>query len=250
MPASDDLLLGKIAVKLRYASQEQVNECVRQQIDQAPPMPLGEILVSKGFLTRPQLDEILEMQKRSFAALDPVHQKRRESVLFGRLLVREGIVPADAVNECLRIQASPEGLNRTLGEIMVDKGYLTRERVKEILSQQLKKIMRCDPCSLSFTVISSTGGKSVVCPRCKGGLRDARPTDTVRSDGEFATQNIEKISNRFPAVEPKKDTPPPRPVRLRCVICDAAFRSPLDDTGRAQCPECHTRFTPRHIDRF
>jgi hypothetical protein len=69
------------------------------------------------------------------------------------------------VNQCLRLQAEP-GESRSLGEILVAKGFLTPIQVKEILNKQLKKIMSCPACKLSFTVLTLSEGKRIDCPKC------------------------------------------------------------------------------------
>lgn len=250
MPASGELLFGKIAVSRGFCTQAQIDECLRLQLQmQTPHQPspkLGQLLVDRGFLTREQLDQVLALQKQNLDLVDPVVKKRKESVLFGRLVVREGLLPETDVNECLRLQAQP-GESRSLGEIMVAQGKLSAEQVKELLGKQSKRIMSCPACRLSFTVLSLSEGKKVACPKCKGPLNESKPTESVRTDAEFATQMIRAVRTGMPL--PKESTrripAAARKIKLVCVICDHVFEEPLDDTGRARCPGCHTTFTPR-----
>lgn len=238
MPASEDLLVGKLALKLGFVTQEQVDACVRRQAALSPAPPLGELLIREGHINREQLDRILAEQKKNLAAMDPAQKKRREDAIFGKLVVKKDLAGQEQVNECLRIQAGPEGRDRGLGEIMVDRGYLSREQVKEILATQLKKIMRCRACAMSFTVVSSSGGKNARCPRCKQPLVEATPNDTVRTIGEFSTMTIRAITDEIPHSGATK-------IRIRCVICDEGFSGLIDSTGRIRCPACQTSFTPR-----
>src|SRR4030095_10768938 len=97
------------------------------------PTALGELLLFKGHITSQQHAKVLELQKKNLQAVDPLGKKRKEAQLFGKLAVREGLLSEDKVNDCLREQGM-EGETRTLGEIMVAKGYLTIEHGEELLS--------------------------------------------------------------------------------------------------------------------
>lgn len=250
MAASRESLFGKIAVAQGYCTQEQVDACLKLQLQrQSPHQPgpkLGQLLVDQGHLNAGQLETVLQIQSQNADLVDPLVKKRKESVLFGKLAVREGLVTEERLGECLRLQ-DREGETRTLGEILVARGYLSAAQVKELLSRQLKKIMSCPACKLSFTVLSTSEGKKVDCPRCKGPLQDKKATESTRTDAEFATQVIRAVRAGIPA------SPPPRPaprdsakrVKASCVICDSSFESALGADGRVQCPQCHTTFTPR-----
>lgn len=250
MAASRETLFGKIAIAQGYCTQDQLDEALNVQIaGQTPHRParrIGEILVEKGYLSAEQLETVLRIQRQNADLSDPQARKRKESVLFGKLAVREGFTTEERVAEGLRLQ-DREGESRTLGEILLAKGYLTLEQVKDLLARQLKRLMFCPACKLSFTVLSTSEGKKIDCPRCKGPLRDKQGGESTRTDAEFATQVIRAVRAGVPA------TPPPRPaprdsarrVRASCVICDTSFEAPLGPDGRVQCPQCHTTFTPR-----
>lgn len=250
MPASRELLFGKIAVGLAFCTQAQVDECASLQLQmQSPHRPapkLGEIMVDKGFLTREQSEEVLRTQRANLDSVDPLVRKRKEAVLFGKLAAREGLCTQEEVNECLQLQAR-EGERRSLGEMLVERGYLTAVQVKELLGRQLKKIMSCPACRLSFTVLTLSEGKRIDCPKCKGPLKDGKPTDSTRTDAEFATQVLRAVKAGAPV--PKTDSrvipAPSRKIKVACVICDQAFEAPLDTTGRVKCPACLTTFTPK-----
>ena len=249
MPASSDLLFGKIALTEGFCTQAHLDECTRLQLQlQSPHQPaprLGQLLVEKGYLTPDQHARVLEIQQQNLDALDPASKQRKEAVIFGKLALKQGLVTAEEVNECLRLQAAP-GERRSLGELLVFRGYLTAIQVKDLLSKQLKRIMNCPACRLSFTVLSISGGKKIDCPRCKGLLQEGKPGDSVRTDAEFSTQVIRAVKAGFPALAAaaaKGASAVPR--KVTCVICDAQFETPLDAAGRAQCTSCHTTFTPK-----
>jgi hypothetical protein len=58
---------------------------------------------------------------------------------FGRIALKQGLITLDQVQECVavQLQAEAEGRERPkLGEVLVARGYLTREQVTAILQQQ------------------------------------------------------------------------------------------------------------------
>ncbi len=247
MPANEDLLFGKIAVAKGYCSQAQIDECILMQTYEDSPPPLGDILLYKGYITTEHHKEVLATQMRQMAEEDPATKTSKEAALFGKLAVREKLLTPDQLNECLRLQAR-EGETRSLGEIMVAQGYLSAEQVKALLSHQLKRIMSCPACKLSFTVLSISEAKHVECPRCKKPLQEAQPGSPTRTDAEFSTMVLRAVKAGIPSpVKPITRQMPAvvRNVKTTCVICDKSFEGPLDATGRARCPDCHTIFTPR-----
>ena len=250
MTASGDLLFGKIALTEKFCTQKQIDECTRLQLQlQSPHQPaprLGDLLVEKGCLTPDQHAKILEIQQQNLDLVDPLVKKRKESVLFGKLAIKVGLVTADEVNQCLRLQAEPNEM-RSLGEILVAKGFLTAVQVKDILNKQLKKIMSCPACKLSFTVLTLSEGKRIDCPKCKGPLKEGKQSDTTRTDAEFSTQVMRSVQAGLPPVATPRQPKGPTLMRKKCecVICDNVFDAALDSSGRVQCPACYTTFTPK-----
>ncbi|MCZ7649448.1 MAG: serine/threonine protein kinase [Planctomycetota bacterium] len=68
MPTPEDALFGRIAIHMHLAAQEHVAFCLQLQAhDQAAGQPrrsLGQIMVERGYITPPQVNLILEEQKR------------------------------------------------------------------------------------------------------------------------------------------------------------------------------------------
>jgi len=158
---------------------------------------------------------------------------RNEDFLLGRLAVRERVCTQEQIDECLRMQS----MNRSdapLGDILLFKGYLTGEQLKNLLARQHKKPMACPACQLSFTVVTLTEGKSARCPRCKSALQDVATDRIGRTDAEFATQSI-------------RTTPPTRGplTKAVCIICDHPFEGARDPFGRLRCPSCQSSFSPK-----
>ncbi len=247
MPSDNDLLFGKIALSQGYCSRAQVDECVQMQSSGEADAAVGELLLFKGYITSPQHAQVLEIQKRNLQARAPESQASKEAGLIGKLAVREGLLSEDEVHECLRAQAK-EGEKRTLGEIMIEHGYLTVAQVKDLLGKQQKRLMNCLPCNLSFTVLSLSQGNQVKCPRCKNPLREGKATESTRTDAEFATTVLRIVKSEVPpAVRPptRVISPSAKRVNTLCIICGAVFDGAIDSTGRLRCPSCNSSFTPR-----
>jgi DNA-directed RNA polymerase subunit RPC12/RpoP len=247
VPASEDLLFGKIAVAKGYCTQAQIDECILMQTYEENPPPVGDVLLYKGYITADQHRDVLATQQQQLTAEDPATKVPKEALLFGKLAARQGLVTQDQLNECLRIQAKA-GETRSLGEIMISRGYLSAEQVKELLSHQLKRIMVCLDCRLSFTVMSISDTKQVECPRCRKPLQEAKADTPARTDAEFSTMVLRAVKAGLPSPVKPVTRPMPavtRTVKTSCVICDKAFEGAVDATGRVRCPDCHTVFTPR-----
>ena len=242
--ADQDLLFGKIAASRKYCTADQIEKCVAIQAKTPDRLPLGQILVSEGYITQDQHSEILGIQRRNMAAIDPVNKVSKESLLIGKLAVREGFVSEEKVNACLRIQAR-DGEKRTIGEIMVQKGFLTSADLKILLSKQHKRIMGCPTCKLSFTVLSTTHAKVVPCPRCKGALQEGKPTDSVRTDAHLETSTSNRIRREAEKTTPRGFEPGGsiRMVKMTCPMCSKPFCEPVDSKGRVDCPHCFSTFS-------
>jgi len=247
--ASDsDLLLGKLAVTHGFCAQESIDWCLAIQSTSPDRLPLGQILIREGYLTQDQHSELLSLQRKNMKVIVPVTKKRRESILFGKLAVRERLLTSQQVNACLSRQAA-EGERRSLGEIMVDGGFLTSQQVRDLLAKQQKRIMSCSVCSLSFTVFTiSHGKKSVACPRCKGALSERRQSESTATDADLSTKVFSATKHEAARGSPEDSRVIPAgasQVKSTCVVCDQPFEGLLDSTGRLRCPGCRSTFVPK-----
>ena len=160
----------------------------------------------------------------------------QEDQQLAALAVREKMCTQAQIDECLRTQK----LSRDpapLGDVLVYKGFLTEVQVKQLLSRQNKKLMRCSACNLSYTVVTLSDGRTARCPKCKALLEELPPARSVRTDAEFATRRIR--------VEPPAPAPAGPTVALTCRICDHAFKGAPDADGRVRCPACQSSFTSK-----
>jgi protein-arginine kinase activator protein McsA len=246
MPSDTDLLFGKIAIRQGFCTKEQIERCVAIQATSTNRLPFGRILVDEGYLTEEQHSKVLEIQRKNIKERASLTKREKETVLFGKLAVREGFLTEEEANTCLSEQAK-EGEKRTLGEIMVSKGYLTAAQVKVLLARQEKKIMNCPTCMLTFTVLTISKGK-IGCPRCKQPLLEGKPSDSTHTDAEFATQMLRAAKGELPpgSQVPSRVIPPGAVMlKLRCIVCHQPIEEFPDSTGRVRCPSCMATFVPK-----
>jgi signal transduction histidine kinase len=133
------LLFGKIAVLMKFATQEQVNECAQEQGEKTSAKRLGEMLMEKGYMSAGQRDMVLRVQQTNLDRPSPYDpDKKLADTILGGLAVSRGLLREEQVNECLREQAllESEGKPALLGELLVKKGYLKVAQILELLAQQ------------------------------------------------------------------------------------------------------------------
>lgn len=164
----EDLLFGKVALKKGFVTQEQLNECLKIQEAPDGEKLIGMIMLDKGFISKEQLREVLEYQKQNQQRPVLGPEEQRSDIAFGFIAVKKKFTTLNRVYECVREQtkAAKLGLFFRLGEIFVNKGYLSVDQVQEILRDQNKTILECEGCGARFNVIGYEKGKAVKCTRC------------------------------------------------------------------------------------
>jgi serine/threonine-protein kinase len=188
MTDRNELLVGQIALNNRLITREQLDFCLSMQESGLTELPLGELLYEQGFLTREQLDKILEAHEKVLN--DPVRQSnvKKKDVLFGRMVVASGLASQDAVNSCLRQQEHlhKQGRFQNLGEILVEKGILTVEQVKDVLKKQQKIIMQCGSCGTKFNVPAFLQNDNFKCLKCGTILTSPKNLDKIRVEASLS----------------------------------------------------------------
>jgi len=83
-------------------------------------------------------------------------------------------VTEEAVRECLAIQRESERTGQEtaprLGELLVQRGYLTEKQVVDALAAQQKEIMFCARCDVQVNVVRRPDVRDYKCARCEGSL--------------------------------------------------------------------------------
>ena len=165
----DEILFGKLAVKMGYISLEQLQRVVGQQHDgSAQHQRLGELLMQQKVLSKLKLEHILGYQD---ALLSRPHPRRPAAVgesLLGRLAVARGHLTQKELNRCVWIQElrRADGVESRLGQVMVEQEYLTEDDIISLLGMQHQQIAICPPCGARYNTSRPDEHQSFACPRC------------------------------------------------------------------------------------
>lgn len=168
---------------LNYISSAQLTECVLIQ-EKAPGRKLGTVMMEQGYLTPAQLNEVISVQQANLQAPSTHPEQRLEDTIIGRVMVRNGFATEEQVNDALRTQGlrEQEGVFYRLGEVMVEKGYMSVTDVLNVLKIQDKQIMVCPGCGARFNVASFQPGRKYRCKKCKALLSLPATLESVEVD--------------------------------------------------------------------
>jgi len=185
MGSAEDLLLGRIALRNRFITEEQLKEALKVQAESSIRRRLGDILVELGYLKREQLALILRAQGRRLDERDRRLRAPKRDVLFGAIAVKLGMITREQLDEALRKQAElrERGEDVPLGKILVLDGFLTLSQVRTILSYQRKSVMVCPACRKRYNVLNPVPGKKPKCPNCGEVLEEPAALEKPDVDG-------------------------------------------------------------------
>jgi hypothetical protein len=117
---------GALAIEKGFVDLDQVIEAIiiqaRENVERKIWTPIGEILLKLGYMTTPQIKEVLEARF-----------ERR----FGDVAIYKGFITLEQLIDAMTIQIKDEaekGSHRLLGEILVDMGALNIVQVEEVLN--------------------------------------------------------------------------------------------------------------------
>ncbi len=130
-----DLLLGEMALRHRLLSEEQLDLCIQQQIDERHRRPLGKIMVEKGFIRNDVLEALLRTQRR---AMDEFEKNADYGRLFGKTAVLKGYITEEQLTQAVRAQARKHarGVKAKIGQVMLELGLITISQFWEIIHEQ------------------------------------------------------------------------------------------------------------------
>lgn len=127
-------LFGTIACELSLLTEKQLAHCVRDQEARSKRgawEKLGEVAVALGYLSPHQVTKILDLQECS---LDPEPTR-----LFGQIALANDLLRKEDLEATLKEQEglrNKEGKAPPIGELLVQKGILTRQQQQAILRTQ------------------------------------------------------------------------------------------------------------------
>lgn len=178
-----DLLLGKVALERGFVTLVQLREVLSEQAlgvarGRKVPRPIGAILAAKKYLTDEQVRNLTRELEKVVAGEE---KENRNDVFIGQIFIDADLVAAKHVDECLLAQAEMFEQGRSpvprIGEILVERGYVTAEDVEQAVALQKSMVRTCAKCGKSC----SLGGASAPerCPICGGTLEQAIPEEAL-----------------------------------------------------------------------
>ncbi|MHC5080611.1 MAG: serine/threonine protein kinase, partial [Planctomycetota bacterium] len=89
--------------------------------------------------------------------------------LFGQLAVKKMFITRDEAEAVLKKQKAllAKGIWKRLGALLVEEGLLSPDNVNEILALQQRTILKCPGCAAGFNVEGFQPGRKFICRRCK-----------------------------------------------------------------------------------
>jgi uncharacterized paraquat-inducible protein A len=129
------LLFGKLAVREGLLTQEEVNECLREQARPGERRTLGEIMVAHGSLTTAQVHKLLGKQQKRFMSCPSC------KLSFTVLTLSQGIIV-----HCPRCKG-PLREGKTPGSTRTDAEFATQvlQVVKAELPADIRPVTRVIP---------------------------------------------------------------------------------------------------------
>lgn len=113
-----------LLIKEGLVKEEDIEKAleIQRRKAEAAKIPLGEILVKKGLISRDQLRMLL------------VHPDIRKNL--GTMMIEESLVDEQQLTELLK----RKGPNEHLGTLLVKQGYITNKDLKRLLDKQLNSL--------------------------------------------------------------------------------------------------------------
>jgi type IV pilus assembly protein PilB len=112
--------IGELLLKEGVIDEKQLEQALNVQTQQSVYKPLGEILKELGFVSRDKLQDVI--------------LKYRKQIPLGELLVKMGVISEFQLMQALFAR---EHGTKKLGQILAEKGLVTRSRLAEALCVQL-----------------------------------------------------------------------------------------------------------------
>ncbi len=155
----DDHQIGKILVENEMITPEQLQECadIQKRVRAVGgAILLGEVVVQKGYIDEESLLGALALQKEKLShalVLHPLRQRGLTEVAdssIGHIAVKNGLIVQDQLDDALEIQKKVRalGVEKRIGEILVDRGHISRAGLEGLLLVQERRKKRATEAEL------------------------------------------------------------------------------------------------------
>ena len=186
--ARGETLFGRIALFFGYVSPDQLKDAIQEQMlsGDGEDKKLGEILMDQGHLTRIEVDEVLQNQQFSLSRPHQHLPTAMNEALLGQLARKYEYITDAQLNDVLREQAIKRetGEHKRIGEVMVEKEYMSPEDIIMVLHMQKQHIVACPGCWTRFNAARRKDGEELKCPRCDK-LLVADESNEIDVDGDM-----------------------------------------------------------------
>jgi hypothetical protein len=124
--------LARLALANKYLTRNQIQTCLVQRREAGQTTTLEDILIEQTYLTPGEVDELSRMVSQEASTDGSITR------LFARIVSRRGLATEDQIEEALRLKRAlaSRKIRRPLGQILVERGYMTLGQVAEVLAEQ------------------------------------------------------------------------------------------------------------------
>ena len=167
-----EILFGRIAQTLGLVEPGQVQGIVDTQMKEQADKKIGQLMEEAGLLTAQQVEMILKLQRQNLTQPHPTLSTTVGESLMGHLAVKHGYITEEQLFECVAVQSmkGEEGRYTRLGQVLLEKGYMTVEDIVLVLQMQKKHMTHCTGCGGRFIMPNVLAG-SALCPNCGAPLK-------------------------------------------------------------------------------
>ena len=207
---SFEKVLARICLEHGWAGRAEIAEAVRarSQDPVAQASSLATYLVARKVLSAEQAG-VLQAEAGEVTKSGRYAEVREDDTGIGHLLKEAGAAAPEHIEEALALQktfASTLASVPRLGEILIEKGYLTFAALQEALARQSRLVrLTCTACAARFTAEPSPG-KIFVCPKCAGPLSDSTrmPPSEVTDPPEVvrAAEDPDRVLGKYVLTSP------------------------------------------------
>ncbi len=208
-----DTIVGKVCLEKGWVTREQLVECLREcgsSVEDSPSSSsrsrLSDILVSRGIVKPDDMAQLHQQVSKILQNSDQFTVVRNSDTSLGHLLVRQGAVKKEHLIEALSMQnyaASKGGPPPRLGEILLQKGYVSFSAVEQALGlQKQKQPIVCTICGATYQVLDYDPKRKYLCKKCTGPLLPPQQATTdIPEEVTKAKTNPKNILGKYVAVK-------------------------------------------------
>jgi hypothetical protein len=127
---TENFSVGGILLAKGVITEEQLNHALEVQ-SRDPATKLGAVIYSLGYISHWDLNQVLNLQEHLYF--------KKESHFLGRIALKFAFIDQRQLKDALRYQEQlfqEKGLHRQLGEILLDRGWISRQTLDFMLSIQ------------------------------------------------------------------------------------------------------------------